>query len=120
MYVGESWPYSVLKNPRNIPSELFMPVLANPQCGLRVAHAHRAVLHRLVVQHVRLLRLLNDLQPLKHGRGKLDGVFEPLRDALLLLLGYLLGYRKRFYAFGPVVEGEDARPGDCAREGRSY
>jgi hypothetical protein len=93
-----------------------MPVLANPQCGLGVAHASRDVLHRLVVQHVRLLRLLNDLQPLKHGRGKLDRVFEPLRDALLLLLGY----RKRFYAFGPVVEREDARPGDCAREGRSY
>ena len=86
---------------------VFMPVLANPHCGLGVAHANRDVLHCLVVQHVRLLRLLNDLQPLKHGRGKLDGVFEPLRDALLLL-----GYRKRFYAFGPVVEGEDARP--CA------
>jgi hypothetical protein len=93
-----------------------MPMLANPQCGLGVAHANRDVLHRLVVQHVRLLRLLNDLQPLKHGLGELDGVFEPLRDALLLLLGY----RKRFYAFGLVVEREDARPGDCAREGRSY
>ena len=62
------------------------------------------------VQQVSLLRLLNDLQPLKHGRGKLDGVFEPLWGALLLL-----GYRKGFYAFGPVVEGEDARP--CAGRG---
>src|ERR687898_3598386 len=79
---------------------VFMTVLANPQCGLGVAHANRDVLFRLVVQHVRLLRLLNDLQPLKHGRGNLDGVFEPLWDALLLL-----GYRKGFYAFGLVVEG---------------
>jgi hypothetical protein len=83
---------------------VFMPVLANPQRSLRVAHAGRDVLHRPVVQHVRLLRLLNGLQPLKHGRGNLDRVFEPLRDALLLF-----GYRKRFYAFGLVVEEEDAR-----------
>ena len=62
-----------------------MPVLANPQCGLGVAHANRDVLHRLVVLHVRLLRLLNDLQPLKHGRRDLDRVLEPLWDALLLL-----------------------------------
>ena len=87
---------------------VFTPVLANPQCGLRVAPANRNVLHRLVVQHVRLLRLLNDLQPLKHGRGKLDGVFEPLGDVLLLF-----GYRKRIYAFGLVVEEGDARLGDC-------
>ena len=37
------------------------PVLAHPQCSLRVAHANRNVLYRLVVQHVRLLRLLNGL-----------------------------------------------------------
>jgi hypothetical protein len=87
-----------------------MPVLANPQRSLRVAHAGRDVLHRPVVQHVRLLRLLNGLQPLKHGRGNFDRVFEPFRDALLLLLLLLLlfGYRKRFYAFGLVVEEEDA------------
>jgi hypothetical protein len=39
---------------------------------------------------------------------------------MLFFSSWLLGYRKRFYAFGPVVEGEDARPDDCAREGRSY
>ncbi len=92
-----------------------MLVLANPLRGLGVAHTGRDVLHRPIVQHVRLLRLLNGLQPLKHGRGNLDGVFEPLRDVLLLF-----GYRKRFYALGLVEEEEDARPGDCPREGRSY
>jgi hypothetical protein len=89
-------------------------VLINPQCGLGLAHANRDDFHRLVVLHVRLLRLLNDLQPLKHGWGNLDRVFEPLRDALLLL-----SYRKRFYAFGLVVEEEDARPGDRPPPGRS-
>ena len=72
-----------------------MPVLADPQCGLGIAHANRNVLHHLIVQHVRLLRLLNDLQPLKHGRGNLDGIFEPLGDVLLLF-----DYLKRFYVFG--------------------
>jgi hypothetical protein len=78
---------------------VFVPVLANPLRSLGIAHAGRDVLYRPVVQHVRLLRLLDGLQPLKHGRGNLDGVFEPLRDVLLLF-----GYRKRFYAFGLVVE----------------
>ena len=92
-----------------------MPVLANPQRGLGVAHAGRDGVHRPVVQHIRLPRLLNGLQPLKHGRGNLDGVLEPLRDAPLLF-----GYRKRFYAFGLVVEEEGDRPGDHRRAGRSY
>src|SRR5215207_2665188 len=82
---------------------VFVLVLANPQCGLGVAHANRDDFHRLVVLHVRLLRLLNDLQPLKHGWGNLDRVFEPLRNALLLH-----SYRKRFYALSlAMTEGYD-------------
>jgi hypothetical protein len=91
-----------------------MPVLMNPLRSLGVAHANRDVLHRLVVLHVRLLRLLNDLQPLKHGRRDLDRVLEPLWDALLLL-----SYRKRFYALSLAMEEGYAQLSNGRRAGRS-
>jgi hypothetical protein len=91
-----------------------MTVLMNPLRSLGVAHANRDVLHRLVVLHVRLLRLLNDLQPLKHGRRDLDRVLEPLWDALLLL-----SYRKRFYALSLAMEEGYAQLSNGRRAGRS-
>ena len=56
-----------------------MLVLANPLRSLRVAHAGCDGPYRLVVQHVRLPRLLDRPQPLEHSRGDLDRVLEPLR-----------------------------------------
>ena len=59
--------------------EVFVPVLIYPKRGLGVAYAGRERAHRLVVQHVRLSRLLHGLQTLEHRRGDLDRVLEPLR-----------------------------------------
>jgi hypothetical protein len=90
-------------------------VLMNPLRSLGVAQVGCDDFHRLVVLHVRLLRLLNDLQPLKHGRRDLDRVLEPLRNALLLL-----SYRKRFYALSLAMKEGYAHLSNGRPEGRSY
>jgi hypothetical protein len=65
--------------------QVFVLMLPNPQRGLGVAHAGRDLLHRLMIYHARLPRLLDGFQPVKNGRGNLDRVLEPLGDALLLV-----------------------------------
>src|SRR5215213_1781765 len=61
MYVGGGLPLLGGREPAKCTLGVVTPVLAHPQCGLGVAHSNRKVLHRRVVQHVGLLRLLNGL-----------------------------------------------------------
>ena len=59
--------------------QILMPVLSYPRGGLWVTQAVRYFLHRLVVQHARLPRLLNGFQPVEYGRRYRDRILEPPR-----------------------------------------